>query len=69
MLKDNLKTLRKNKGLSQEELSIKLNVVRQTVSKWESGLSVPDAEMLITTWWFGRIWTIFIVVVFKFLYF
>ena len=29
MLKDNLKTLRKNKGLSQEELSIKLNVVRQ----------------------------------------
>ncbi|MBP3597107.1 MAG: helix-turn-helix transcriptional regulator [Clostridia bacterium] len=48
MLKDNLKTLRKNKGLSQEELSIKLHVVRQTVSKWESGLSVPDAEMLIT---------------------
>jgi len=48
MLKDNLKTLRKNKGLSQEELSIKLNVVRQTISKWESGLSVPDAEMLIT---------------------
>ena len=47
MLKDNLKTLRKNKGLSQEELSVKLNVVRQTVSKWESGLSVPDAEMLI----------------------
>lgn len=38
MLKDNLKTLRKNKGLSQEELSIKLNVVRQTISKWESGL-------------------------------
>ena len=47
MLKDNLKTLRKNKGLSQEELSIKLNVVRQTISKWEIGLSVPDAEMLI----------------------
>lgn len=48
MLKDNLKTLRKNKGFSQEELSIKLNVVRQTISKWESGLSVPDAEMLIS---------------------
>ena len=48
MLKDNLKTLRKNKGLSQEELSIKLHVVRQTVSKWESGLSIPDAEMLMT---------------------
>ena len=48
MLKDNLKTLRKNKGLSQEELSVKLNVVRQTISKWESGLSVTDAEMLIS---------------------
>ena len=48
MLKDNLKILRKKNGLSQEELSIKLNVVRQTISKWESGLSVPDAEMLIS---------------------
>ena len=48
MLKDNLKTLRKQKGLSQEELAIKLNVVRQTISKWESGLSVPDSEMLIS---------------------
>lgn len=48
MLKDNLKILRKNKGLSQEELSVKLNVVRQTISKWEQGLSVPDAEMLIS---------------------
>jgi len=48
MLKENLKTLRKNKGLSQEELSVKLNVVRQTISKWEQGLSVPDAEMLIS---------------------
>ena len=47
MLKDNLKTLRKQKGLSQEELSVKLNVVRQTISKWEQGLSVPDAEMLV----------------------
>ncbi len=48
MLKDNIKILRKEKGLSQEELSIKLNVVRQTISKWEQGLSVPDAEMLIS---------------------
>ena len=48
MLKENIKTLRKQKGLSQEELSIKLNVVRQTVSKWEQGLSVPDAEMLVS---------------------
>lgn len=47
MLKDNIKTLRKRKGLSQEELAIKLNVVRQTISKWEQGLSVPDSEMLI----------------------
>ena len=48
MLKENIKTLRKQKGLSQEELSVRLNVVRQTVSKWEQGLSVPDAEMLIS---------------------
>ena len=48
MLKENIKSLRKSKGLSQEELSVKLNVVRQTVSKWEQGLSVPDAEMLIS---------------------
>ncbi len=47
MLNENLQNLRKAKGLSQEELAIKLNVVRQTVSKWERGLSVPDAEMLI----------------------
>ena len=47
MLKENIKSLRKSKGLSQEELAIKLNVVRQTISKWEQGLSVPDAEMLI----------------------
>lgn len=48
MLKENIKAIRKSKGLSQEELAIKLNVVRQTISKWEQGLSVPDAEMLIT---------------------
>lgn len=48
MLNENLKALRKSKGLSQEELAIKLNVVRQTVSKWEQGLSVPDADMLIS---------------------
>ena len=48
MLKENIRTIRKAKGLSQEELAIKLNVVRQTISKWEQGLSVPDAEMLIS---------------------
>ncbi len=48
MLNENLKTIRKSKGLSQEELAVKLNVVRQTVSKWEQGLSVPDSDMLIS---------------------
>ena len=48
MLSENIKAIRKSKGLSQEELAIKLNVVRQTVSKWEQGLSVPDANMLIS---------------------
>ena len=47
MLQDNLKALRKKKGVTQEELAARLNVVRQTVSKWEKGLSVPDAELLI----------------------
>ena len=48
MLNSNIKALRKSKGLSQEELAIKLNVVRQTISKWERGLSVPDSDMLIS---------------------
>ena len=48
MLNENIKIQRKAKGLSQEELAVKLNVVRQTVSKWEQGLSVPDADMLIS---------------------
>ena len=48
MLKDNIKSIRKQKGLSQEELAIKLNVVRQTISKWEQGLSVPDSELLVS---------------------
>ena len=46
MLGENIKIFRKNKGLTQEQLAIKLNVVRQTVSKWEKNLSVPDAETL-----------------------
>ena len=40
MLKENIKSLRKSKGLSQEELAVKLNVVRQTISKWEKGGSL-----------------------------
>lgn len=47
MLHENLKKFRKSKGLTQEELSARLNVVRQTISKWEKGLSVPDSDMLI----------------------
>lgn len=43
-----MKTIRKSKGLSQQELAVQLNVVRQTVSKWEQGLSVPDSDMLIS---------------------
>ncbi len=48
MLNENIRNLRTAKGLSQEELAIKLNVVRQTISKWEKGLSVPDSSMLVS---------------------
>ena len=48
MLNENIKTIRKSKGLSQQELAVKLSVVRQTISKWEQGLSVPDSDMLIS---------------------
>lgn len=47
MFQENLKALRKQKGMTQEELAARLNVVRQTVSKWEKGLSVPDAAILM----------------------
>ena len=47
VLSENIRAIRKAKGLSQEELAIKLNVVRQTISKWEQGLSVPDSDLLI----------------------
>ena len=46
MFGENLKAMRKAKGYTQEELAIKINVVRQTVSKWEKGLSVPDADVM-----------------------
>lgn len=48
MLNENIKAIRKSKGLSQHELAVKLSVVRQTISKWEQGLSVPDSDMLIS---------------------
>lgn len=47
VLNDNIQKYRKAKGMSQEELAVGLHVVRQTVSKWEKGLSVPDAQVLI----------------------
>ncbi len=47
MLSENIRTMRKKKGLTQEEFAARLHVVRQTVSKWEKGLSVPDSDMLI----------------------
>ena len=47
MFNENLKIIRKAKGYTQEELAIKIHVVRQTISKWEKGLSVPDADVLI----------------------
>lgn len=46
MFHENFKALRKDRGFSQEQMAVRLNVVRQTISKWEKGLSVPDAEML-----------------------
>lgn len=48
MLNENIKAIRRSKGLSQQELAVKLNVVRQTISKWELGSSVPDSDMLIS---------------------
>ena len=48
MLNETIKAIRKSKGLSQQELAVKLNVVRQTISKWEQGLSVPDSDMLLS---------------------
>lgn len=47
MLGENIRALRKARSLSQQELAERLHVVRQTVSKWEQGLSVPNADMLV----------------------
>lgn len=47
MLNENLKAFRNSKGISQQELAVRLNVVRQTISKWEKGISVPDADTLV----------------------
>ena len=49
MLNENIKAIRKSKGLSQQDLADKLNVVRQTISKWEQGLSVPDLSEALET--------------------
>ena len=47
MFQENLRLKRRERGLSQEELASRLHVVRQTISKWEKGISVPDSEQLI----------------------
>lgn len=47
MFSENLKMLRRQKGISQEVLAQELNVVRQTVSKWEKGQSYPDFQRLV----------------------
>ena len=47
MLNETNKALRKSKGLSKQELAVKVNVLRQTISNWEQGLSVPDSDLLI----------------------
>lgn len=47
MIGENIQRIRRARGMSQEELAVKLHVVRQTVSKWEKGLSVPDAETVL----------------------
>ncbi len=44
MFRENLTQLRKLHNFSQEELAEKINVSRQTLSKWETGESVPDIE-------------------------
>ena len=47
MFPEKLKQLRQTHNLSQSDLANQLHVVRQTISKWEQGLSVPDADMLV----------------------
>ena len=46
MLNENLSRIRRERGLTQAALANKLNVVRQSISKWENGTAVPDADML-----------------------
>ena len=47
MFSENIKKYRKARNYSQEDFAMKLCVVRQTVSKWEKGLSIPDVQMLL----------------------
>ena len=46
MFQENLKTYRKAKGLTQEDLAVRLHVVRQTISKWETAKGLPDISLL-----------------------
>lgn len=47
MLSEKIRTLRKERGLSQEALAEKLDISRQAISKWEAGSSNPDIEYVI----------------------
>lgn len=46
-LAEKIMTLRKKRGWSQEELAMQLNISRQSVSKWESGASIPDLDKIL----------------------
>jgi len=48
LLSEKLYKLRKNSGLSQEQLAEQLNVSRQAISKWEQGTAIPESEKLIS---------------------
>jgi len=43
---DNIKTIRKSKGMTQDQLAEKLHVTHQAISSWETGKTQPDVEML-----------------------
>lgn len=46
-LEDKLQLLRKRNGYSQEQLSDKIGIARQTISKWENGQAIPELNGLI----------------------
>ena len=46
-ISDKIQELRKQNGMSQEQLAEKMGVSRQAVSKWESGICAPDIEKIV----------------------